>query len=64
MWEGQAHGRHSALGGKRIERKRVPSRVYMTMYPIVVANHFNIVLYYVRNARWVICFCQFLWVVR
>ena len=44
MLEGQARGRHSAQGGKRIQRKSVPYRVYMPIYQIAVAEHFNIVL--------------------
>ena len=44
MLEGQARGRHSALGGKRIERKSVPSTEYMPMYQTVAAEHINIVL--------------------
>ena len=41
--QGQAYGKHSALGGKWFQRKSVPSRVYMPMYQIA-ADHFNIVL--------------------
>ena len=35
LLEGQAYGRHSALGGKQIQRKSVTSGVYMPMYHIV-----------------------------
>ena len=51
LLEGQAYGRHSALGGKQIQRKRVPSGVYMPMYYIVSSVHFNGVLWQARNAR-------------
>ena len=44
LLQGQAHDQHSALGGKQIQRKSVPSRVYMPMYQIVSADQFNIVL--------------------
>ena len=63
LLEGQAYGSHSALDGKQIQRKSVPSGVYMPMYHIVSADHFNVVLGQARNG-WVVCFCQFLWVVR
>ena len=39
LLEGQAYGRNSASGGKQIQRKSVPSGVYMPMYPIVSADH-------------------------
>ena len=64
LLEGQAYGRHSALGGKQIQRKSVPSGVYMPMYHIVSVDQFNGVLGQARNGWWVVCFCQFLWVVR
>ena len=41
LLEGQAYGRHSALDGKQIQRKRAPFGVYMPMYYIVSADHFN-----------------------
>jgi len=44
LLEGQAYGRHSALDGKQIQRKNVPSGVYMPMYHIVSADHFSVVL--------------------
>ena len=44
LLEGQAYGRHSALDGKQIQRKNVPSVVYMPMYHIVSADHFSVVL--------------------
>ena len=44
LLEGQAYGSHSALDGKQIQRKSVPSGVYMPMYHIVSADHFNVVL--------------------
>ena len=64
LLEGQAYGRNSASGGKQIQRKSVPSGVYMPMYHIVSVDQFNSVLGQARNAWWVVCFCQFLWVVR
>ena len=64
LLKGQADGRHSALDGKQIQRKSVPSGVYMPMYHIVSVDPFNSVLGQARNAWWVVCFCQFLWVVR
>ena len=39
LLEAQAYGRYSALDGKQIQRKSVPSGVYMPMYPIVSADH-------------------------
>ena len=48
--EGQDYGRHSSLDGKQIQRKSVPSAVYMPMYHIVSADHFNSVLGQARNA--------------
>ena len=50
LLEGQAYGSHSALDGKQIQRKSVPSRVYMPMYHILSADHFNGVLGQARNA--------------
>ena len=50
LLEGQAYDRHSALDEKQIQRKRVPSGVYMPMYYIVSADHFNGVLGQARNA--------------
>ena len=41
LLEGQAYGRHSALDGKQIQRKNVPSEVYMPMYHIVSADQLN-----------------------
>ena len=64
LLQGQAYGRHSALDGKQIQRKRAPFGVYMPMYYIVSADHFNGVLGQARNAWWVVCFCRFLWVAR
>ena len=64
LLEGQAYDWHSALDGKQIQRKSVPSGVYMAMYHIVSADHFNDVFGKATNAWWVVCFCQFLWVVR
>ena len=45
LLEGQAYGRHSALGGKQIQRKSVPSGVYMPMYHIVSGDHFSVFWY-------------------
>ena len=64
LLEGQAYGRHSALGGKQIQRKCVSSGVYMPMYHIVSVDQFNGVLGQARNAWLVVWFCQFLCVVR
>ena len=64
LLEGQAYGRHSALGGELIQTKCVPSGMYMPIYHIVSVEQFNGVLGQARNAWWVVCFCQFLWVVR
>ena len=50
LLDGQAHGRHSALGGKGVQRKSLPSGVYLLMYEVVAADHFNGVLRQVRNA--------------
>ena len=50
LLEGQAYGRHSALGGKQIQRKNVSSGVYMPMYHIVSVDQFNGVLGQARNA--------------
>ena len=50
LLEGQAYDRHSALDGKQIQRKSVPSGVYMAMYHIVSADHFSGVLGQARNA--------------
>jgi len=50
LLEGQAYDRHSALDGKQIQRKHVPSGVYMPIYYIVSADHFNGVLGQARNA--------------
>ena len=44
LLEGQAYGRRYALDGKQIQRKSVPSGVYMPMYHIVSADHFNGIL--------------------
>ena len=63
LLECQAYDWHSALDGKQIQRKSVPSGVYMQMYHTVSADHFNDVLGQARNAWWVIFFCQFLWIV-
>lgn len=50
LLDDQAHGRHSALGGKQIQRKSLPSGVYMPMYEVVVADHLNGILRQARNA--------------
>ena len=50
LLEGKACGRHSALGGKQIQRKCVSSGVYMPMYHIVSVDQFNGVLGQARNA--------------
>ena len=44
LLEGLPRDRHSALGGKQIERKSVLSTEYMPMYQTVAAEHINIVL--------------------
>ena len=44
LLEGQTYGRHSALDGKQIQGKSVPSAVYMPKYHIVSADDFNGVL--------------------
>ena len=50
LLEGETFGRHSALDGKQIQRKSVPSGVYMAMYHIVSADHFNGVFGKATNA--------------
>ena len=50
LLDDQAYGRHSTLDGKQIQRKHVPSGVYMPIYYIVSADHFNGVLGQARNA--------------
>ena len=64
LLDDQAHGRYSALGGKQIQRKSLPSEMYMPMYEVVAADHLNGILRQARNARWVVCFGQFLCTVR
>ena len=64
LLEGQAYDWHSALDEKQIQRKSVPYGVYVPMYHIVSIDQFNGVLGQARNAWWVVCFYQFLWVVR
>ena len=44
LLEGQAYCRHSALDGRKIQGKSVPSGVYMPMYHIVSVDQFNGVL--------------------
>ena len=50
LLEGLPRDRHSALGGKQIQRKSVPSGVYMPMYHIVSVDQFNDILGQERNA--------------
>ena len=50
LLEGQAYGRHSASGEKQIQRKSVPSGVYMAMYHIVSVDQFNGVFEQASNA--------------
>ena len=50
LLDDQAYGRHSTLDGKQIQRKSVPSGVYMSMYHIVSEDHLNRVLGQARNA--------------